>query len=251
MSTALRTYYRGHDLAAMVGPGTSSPRYYHFDHHGTTQALTDSVSTVTDRFASDAWGVEVKRTGSSINRQWYRANSQFAIDQNQQLCFARWTYWSPVIGRFLALTRNRRNSLKYSEVSTELIGSLAPSNSTPDCDTLKRYLDAALTWPRGSKPRCDLLHLFYFGVADYLRGFGCSFSASLFDHWLQGTGSDLKADWGHFLTDRATREKMERIREVLIWRMHFRECCGSSQREECTSKVWPKTTCLAGGIGMF
>jgi RHS repeat-associated protein len=77
MSTALRTYYRGHDLAAIVGPGTSSPRYYHFDHQGTTQALTDAGAAVTDRFASDAWGVNAKSSGSSINRHWYVGNAGY------------------------------------------------------------------------------------------------------------------------------------------------------------------------------
>ncbi len=44
---------------------------YHFDHQGTVQCLTDMQGNVTDRFASDAWGVPVKRTGTSLNRQWY------------------------------------------------------------------------------------------------------------------------------------------------------------------------------------
>jgi hypothetical protein len=38
----------------------------------TTQCLTDISGAVTDRFASDAWGVQVKRTGTSINRHWLR-----------------------------------------------------------------------------------------------------------------------------------------------------------------------------------
>lgn len=51
----------------------ANSRYYHFDQ-GTTQCLTDGSGNVTDRFASDAWGVPVKRTGSSINQQWYLGN---------------------------------------------------------------------------------------------------------------------------------------------------------------------------------
>jgi hypothetical protein len=46
-------------------------RYPHYDHQGTTLCLTDSSGAVTDRFASDAWGVKVKQTGDSINRNWY------------------------------------------------------------------------------------------------------------------------------------------------------------------------------------
>ena len=55
----------------------SHVRYYHFDHQGTTQCLTDETGAVTDRFASNAWGVQVKRTGTSINRQWYIGNSGY------------------------------------------------------------------------------------------------------------------------------------------------------------------------------
>ena len=52
--TPLRTYYRGHSLVAMRDEVAGQNLYYHFDHQGTTQALTDSTGTVTDRFASDA-----------------------------------------------------------------------------------------------------------------------------------------------------------------------------------------------------
>lgn len=52
--------------------GTSS--YYHFDHQGTTQCLSNSSGGITDRFTADAWGVQVKRAGGSFNRQWYIGN---------------------------------------------------------------------------------------------------------------------------------------------------------------------------------
>jgi hypothetical protein len=74
MSTPLRRYFRGSTLSGMHDVQANQMRYYHFDHQGTTQALTDSTGAVTDRFASDAWGVQVRRTGSSINRQWYIGN---------------------------------------------------------------------------------------------------------------------------------------------------------------------------------
>src|SRR3954452_13344445 len=69
--TPLRRDYRGHSLVAMRDVQANQTRYYHFDNQGTTQCLTDSTGAVTDRFASDAWGVQVKRTGSSLNRHWY------------------------------------------------------------------------------------------------------------------------------------------------------------------------------------
>jgi len=69
--SVLRRYYRGATLTTMRDDVAQESRVYHFDHQGTTQCLTNAQGQVTDRFASDAWGVQVKRTGSSINRHWY------------------------------------------------------------------------------------------------------------------------------------------------------------------------------------
>jgi hypothetical protein len=49
MSTALRTYYRGSNLATLRDDVAQQSRVYHFDHQGTTQCLTDATGTVTDR----------------------------------------------------------------------------------------------------------------------------------------------------------------------------------------------------------
>jgi RHS repeat-associated protein len=105
MSTALRTYFGGHDLTATVGPGASNPRYYHFDHQGTTQALTDTAGAVTDRFASDAWGVEVKRTGSSINRCWYIGSSHYYTGDSSKRCYVRSRWLEVALARWVSADR--------------------------------------------------------------------------------------------------------------------------------------------------
>jgi hypothetical protein len=79
MGTSLRSYSRGHTLVSMQDGVANATRYYHFDHQGTTQCLTNEAGVVTDRFASDAWGVEVKRTGNSINRHWYVGNGGYYV----------------------------------------------------------------------------------------------------------------------------------------------------------------------------
>jgi len=71
MSNALRRYYSGHNLVTMRDVQANASRHYHFDHQGTTQCLTDSSGTATERFSSDAWGVEVRRSAPSINTNWY------------------------------------------------------------------------------------------------------------------------------------------------------------------------------------
>src|SRR5438093_2739855 len=78
-------------------------RVYHLDHQGTTQCLTDQTGAVTDRFASDAWGVQVKRTGSSINRHWYVGNLGYARQVDQSLDYVRLRSYSPGRGRWVSV----------------------------------------------------------------------------------------------------------------------------------------------------
>jgi RHS repeat-associated protein len=88
-------------------------RYYHFDHQGTTQALTDSTGAVTDRFASDAWGVQVKRTGSSINRQWYVGNLGYIRQVDQALDDVRARYLDVLRGRWLSTDHLKTDGRVY------------------------------------------------------------------------------------------------------------------------------------------
>jgi hypothetical protein len=50
---SIRRYFRGPTLSGVYDVQANQMRYYHFDHQGTTQCLTDQSGTVTDRFASD------------------------------------------------------------------------------------------------------------------------------------------------------------------------------------------------------
>ncbi|MBM3458521.1 MAG: hypothetical protein FJX77_08330 [Armatimonadetes bacterium] len=97
MSVALRRCYRGATLAGMEDVAAGERRNYYFDHQGTVQCLTDMNGNVTDRFAADAWGVEVKREGTSINRQWYVGNLGYYREVDRVLDYVR--------ARWLALPR--------------------------------------------------------------------------------------------------------------------------------------------------
>jgi hypothetical protein len=113
MSTALRTYYRGRNLVTMRDEVAATSRTYHFDHQGTTQCLTDSTGAVTDRFASDAWGVQVKRTGSSTNRHWYVGNRGYY--RRIMNCYdLRTDVLSALQGRLLAQAAVRGNLYTYA-----------------------------------------------------------------------------------------------------------------------------------------
>ena len=102
MRTALRRYYRGDELVGMRDGQANATRYYHFDHQGTTQCLTDKSGTATDRFASDAWGAEVKRTGSSINRHWYVGNAGYYSHRDPGIDYVRRRWYHLSSGRFIS-----------------------------------------------------------------------------------------------------------------------------------------------------
>ncbi len=91
-TTALRRYFRGATLVAMQDVAANTRKTYHYDHLGTVQCLTDSTGAVTDRFAADAWGAQVKRTGSSINRQWFVGNLGYARQVDQAIDYVRARY---------------------------------------------------------------------------------------------------------------------------------------------------------------
>lgn len=95
--TPIRRYSRGRKLVAMRDVEAGLSRYYHYDHQGTTQCLTDGAGGVADRFASDAWGVPVKRTGSSINRQWYIGGLGYYTGQLQ---YVRARYLNSLLGQW-------------------------------------------------------------------------------------------------------------------------------------------------------
>src|SRR5436190_24116717 len=107
-------------------------RYYHFDNQGTTQALTDSTGTVTDRFASDAWGVQVKRTGSSTNRQWYVGNLGYYRHLDQLLDYVRARYLFPSQGRWLGVDpASEANGVPYGYVQNGPVAHVDPTGLLP------------------------------------------------------------------------------------------------------------------------
>ena len=110
--TPRRRYFRGHNLVTMqdVQAGTSS--VYHFDHQGTTQCLTDTATgAVTDRFASDAWGVQVKRTGASINRQWYIGSFGYYGTPSSQVLSCDQRYYTSGTARWASRDLQRSGEL--------------------------------------------------------------------------------------------------------------------------------------------
>lgn len=102
MSNPLRRYYRGRTLAAMRGMPAGIGRQYHFDYQGTTQALSDSQGVTTERFKSDAWGVQVMRSGNTVNRHWSIANWGYYRDLDTVKDYVRARHASAPQARWLS-----------------------------------------------------------------------------------------------------------------------------------------------------
>ena len=58
-----------------IAPGDSS--FYHYNHLGTTHELTDAEEAVTDTYRHDAWGVQLARTGTTLNPHTYVGRERY------------------------------------------------------------------------------------------------------------------------------------------------------------------------------
>jgi hypothetical protein len=159
--TPLRRYYRGHDLAVIRDVQAGQNRYPHYDHQGTVQCLTDSTGAVTDRRAYDAWGVEVKQTGDSINRNWYIGRGGLAQEGSTPLISDGRAYYRSLIGRW--------NSSSVS------LGRIGESGYLPAANRITSYLGAFDVFPRD----------FHIARADKLRANALSScgGAAWLVHW--------------------------------------------------------------------
>ena len=101
-------YTMGQGLEAMrrangdgIASGDSS--FYHYNHLGTTQELTDADETVTDTYRHDAWGVPLARTGSTLNPHTYVGRERYYRMPEAILYHLGFRDYAPRLGRFTTL----------------------------------------------------------------------------------------------------------------------------------------------------
>jgi RHS repeat-associated protein len=155
MGTSLRSYSRGHTLVSMHDGVANATRYYHFDHQGTTQCLTNEAGVVTDRFASDAWGVEVKRTGSSINRHWYVGKQGYYLT-GTGVYYARARFVNARIGGWISAepARIAEGELHFVYVNNRASIKIDPTGlRAGDCVCDRATLEEM--WKRVAKKSCS------------------------------------------------------------------------------------------------
>jgi RHS repeat-associated protein len=92
------SYVYGNLLVSQERSGASS--FFHRDGTNSTRLLTDAAGASTDRYAFDAFGVELSRTGSTANPVLF-AGERF--DDETDLYHLRARYYSPETGRFFSV----------------------------------------------------------------------------------------------------------------------------------------------------
>jgi RHS repeat-associated protein len=90
------SYLYGYDLIRQNRNGQVN--YYIYDDHGSVRQLIDPSGAVTDTYSFDGFGVELNRTGSTVNNYLYAGEQ---LDPNIGFYYLRARYYSQDAGRFL------------------------------------------------------------------------------------------------------------------------------------------------------
>ena len=95
--TAYYVYGRG--LVSRISAG-GTPSYYHYDVRGSTIALSDSSTNMTDKYAYDPFGTVANSQGTNANPFKY-VGRYGVMNEGNGLAYIRARYYSPGLGRFV------------------------------------------------------------------------------------------------------------------------------------------------------
>jgi RHS repeat-associated protein len=91
----IRTYVYGLDLISQTQSGNVT--YYGYDGLGSTRYLSDSSTNVTDSYTYDAFGIQIDKSGSTLNNFRYTGEQW---DADLGMYYLRARYYKPELGRF-------------------------------------------------------------------------------------------------------------------------------------------------------
>jgi len=97
INTVKKRYVYGNDLISMTDISTSQTNYYGYDGTGSTRILTDDAGTITDTYDYDAFGILLRRTGTTDNNYLFHGEQ---YDQDLSQYYLRARYMQPNQGRF-------------------------------------------------------------------------------------------------------------------------------------------------------
>jgi RHS repeat-associated protein len=92
--------YAGDLLVARVSAG-GEVFYYHFNHNGSTLALTNRLGQVVAAYAYDPFGAVVNRSGNDQGNPFTYVGAFGVMDEGDGLFYMRYRYYDALSGRFL------------------------------------------------------------------------------------------------------------------------------------------------------
>ena len=132
-------YTIGRGLESVRRSGVS--HFYHYNHLGTTIALTASNQTVSDTYDHDAWGVLLSSTGSTVNPHTYVGRERYYLMSGADLYHLGFRDYDQALGRFMTVdpARDEGNWFAYvaNQIATKTdalgLAARSPKGITPPC----------------------------------------------------------------------------------------------------------------------
>jgi len=124
--------YRRDAAGALVAMERSSTLYwYHFDHLGSTRALTNTSETVTDTYKYDAWGNGTASTGSTTNPHRFVGKLGYYNDPDVGLMLLGARYYDAGPGRFVSLDPAQHGWNWYLYIANSPLSGVDPRGLIP------------------------------------------------------------------------------------------------------------------------
>lgn len=118
----IRRYLAGVSFVDVSDPNAPVTRYFHNNHLGTTQAMSDANGDRTDLMFYSAFGVQVGHDGSTATRYGYVGAEGYQTDAATGFMHLGARYYDPTIGRFLQRDpigiRGGRNTYLYATANS-------------------------------------------------------------------------------------------------------------------------------------
>lgn len=130
------------ELLYSIDMGSALPSFYHFDHLGSTLALTNSAGLVTDSYAYDPYGQLLDHSGPST--QPFTYVGEYGVRTEGALYQMRARYYDPITVRFLS-----RDPMPADLTSPEGLNPYQYAEEDP-----LSYIDPAGTQGERSGDRC-------------------------------------------------------------------------------------------------
>ena len=100
--------------------------FYHYNHLGTTIALTASNQSVSDTYEHDAWGELLASTGSTVNPHTYVGRERYYLMSGADLYHLGFRDYAQALGRFMTVDPVEGSYVAYPYTANRPTGRVDP-----------------------------------------------------------------------------------------------------------------------------